>query len=306
MKVLTAFEDDVRAYMHQVGYGPHKYYEDCQILIEECFSGKPMVFSEIRNFKLLQKLMPVFAEFHSRLQGIPRMNSKTLFAQSLDKGIMKRIKHHLEYCKKLHFSHFADLQAFERNEKEVIVLKKIIDFLSNTKLLEYTLEMDQTNSVFVMSHNDLNMNNILYDHSRETFKLIDFEYSCFSPFGYELANTILESCFEFNKAKNAYQINHSVFLDDSKLKNLLELYVEALDKEKMGIDPKDPRLDPVKLVADVKKFYTVVNNCWLIWCCLKVNDPLVEFDLASYSECRLEVGNHLENLYIPGYQGQKN
>lgn len=131
MKVLTAFEDEVRAYMHLVGYGPQKYYEDSQILIEECFSGKPMVFSEIRNFKLLQKLMPIFSEFHSRLSEIPKMNTKTLFAQSLDKGIMKRIKHHLEYCKKLHHSQFADLQAFERNEKEVVVLKKIIDFLSN-------------------------------------------------------------------------------------------------------------------------------------------------------------------------------
>lgn len=106
MKVLTAYEDDVRAYMHQVGYGPQKYYEDTQILIEECYSGKPMVFSEIRNFKLLQKLMPVFAEFHTKLSGIPCMNSKTIFAQTLDKGIMKRIKNHLEYCKKLHHSHF--------------------------------------------------------------------------------------------------------------------------------------------------------------------------------------------------------
>lgn len=153
-----------------------------------------------------------------------------------------------------------------------------------------------------MSHNDLNMNNILYDQKREQFKLIDFEYSCFSPFGYELANTVLESSFEFSKAKNQYQINHSVFLDDSKLRQLLELGLNALDTEKMQIDPKDPRLDLAKLVSDIKKFYTVVNNCWLIWCCLKVNDPLVEFDLASYSECRLEVGNHLASLYIPGFK----
>lgn len=94
----------------------------------------------------------------------------------------------------------------------------MIDFLSNTKLLEYSLSVDESNCLFFMSHNDLNMNNILYDHKREQFKLIDFEYSCFSPFGYELANTILESCFEFNQEKKLYQINHSVFLDDSKLK----------------------------------------------------------------------------------------
>jgi len=119
--------------------------------------------------------------------------------------------------KKMKSSATKSLMLFKKNYNEKLTeLKKEKDFDSNSTLKNYiedfnikiqTIDFYVENleevfykccpekGIFVLSHNDAHLVNIMHTEKKDKVYLFDHEYSCYNFIGFDIANYIIESLF---------------------------------------------------------------------------------------------------------------
>lgn len=120
----------------------------------------------------------------------------------------------------------------------------------------------------VVGHGDLTLGNILV-HNKE-INLIDFEYSCVLPRGFELGNHLCEHDgfnYEINVDGHSYP-EHNVWI------NLLKGYSSNYTEEDIKI---------------IKKYTLVSHYYWGCWAQIQSQNSEIDFSYEKYSQYRFKL-----------------
>tara|TARA_B100000963_G_scaffold286832_1_gene255914 strand:+ start:535 stop:1377 length:843 start_codon:yes stop_codon:yes gene_type:complete len=144
-------------------------------------------------------------------------------------------------------------------------INKVMEYLNNDNFLNEN----------VVGHGDLSIGNLLIENDK--VKLIDFEYSCILPRGFDLANHLCE----YN---GTYNIKYP---EKDKRKKLIEIYLNHYN-----IEYND---DYLKIVD---KYAIVSNYYWACWGLIYDCDVHSGFDYKAYSNKRFNLFLELYNNII--------
>ena len=138
------------------------------------------------------------------------------------------------------------------------------------------------NSPTVLLHNDLLPGNFLWsddhddcmskqsDHdSLDSLTLIDFEYSCCGPRGFDLANHFLEFA--------GFSCDWSLVPDSEARKKFCQEYLKASRDD----------VDVKQLEQEVIAFFPVSHLWWGLWAAMQAKVSAIDFDYAEYAAIRI-------------------
>jgi len=137
------------------------------------------------NDKLLKKLFSVLKDFESidfSVSDKQKFECSKFLSQSL-------------ISVKSNINNLNKFTLYDNNLKDKIeLIKSIIE--NYDKIIAEMF--DDKNNIQVISHNDIHLANILLQENLniDSFKLIDYVFTCYNYFGFDIANYIVESFFE--------------------------------------------------------------------------------------------------------------
>jgi len=166
---------------------------------------------------------------------------------------------------------------------------RISEFKKKLKTIEYYVENLEevfykccpNQGIFVLSHNDAHLINIMHTSNIEKVYLFDHEYSCYNFIGFDIANYIIESLFYLANHQHPYYRYYRNDLRTLLNDNYFEIYLKffELNKNKYYIEFKEyPDLEKLLDAAQSKEYYMqVMSLSSIMWSIFAV----IYFDFES-------------------------
>ena len=162
------------------------------------------------------------------------------------------------------------------------------DLTKELKFLRTLLE--NCSSPVVLCHNDLNLNNILYNISDNSIHFIDIEFAGSNYAAYDIANQIVQTC-EFESYDNPkFDFINDLPSKDFQLDWLSKYYTE-LNLEKTI----EEILDTYNLV---QKFILCSHLCWGSFALVQDKHSKIDFKFKFYAKERLQEYSRWKNIVI--------
>ncbi|KAK6191748.1 hypothetical protein SNE40_003353 [Patella caerulea] len=164
-----------------------------------------------------------------------------------------------------------------QQERYLKFIPKKDELIAELELLRSHL--DALNSPVVFCHNDLLLNNIIYDSETDKIGFIDYEYAFNNFQAFDIGDHFCEFAgvdeVDYNLyPKKEFQLKW--------LRAYLEYWFEATDRK-----PSDVT------VTDVERLYVQVNKCalaahlfWGIWGIIQAKNSTIDFDFLEYAQLR--------------------
>jgi len=154
---------------------------------------------------------------------------------------------------------------------------KISDFKNKLSIIEYYVENledifykccpDQ--GIFVLSHNDSHLINIMHTKNIDKVYLFDHEYSCYNFMGFDIANYIIENLYYLSDSKHPY---YKYFSEDLKTllnENFFNAYLKFFNliENKYKTEFKEyPDFEKLMEKAKTKEYYMrVMSLSSIMW-----------------------------------------
>lgn len=156
------------------------------------------------------------------------------------------------------------------------------------KLIQESSEAlaDQTTPL-VVCHNDLLLNNFLYDTKTSSMKIIDYEYLAPNPAAFDIANHFNEFVGTDDFGPEDYP---KYLPDDSFIRWWLSQYLrEFLDRE-----PTEKEL--ISWEHSVKNMMPLSHYFWASWSMVQVEASVLDFDYVTYAKLRFDEAKRLVQL----------
>lgn len=135
--------------------------------------------------------------------------------------------------------------------------------------------------IFVLSHNDAHLINIMHTNNIEKVYLFDHEYSCYNFIGFDIANYIIESLFYLANHQHPYYRYYRNDLRTLLNDNFFDAYLKffELNKNKYYNEFKEyPDLEKLLEAAQSKEYYMqVMSLSSIMWSIFAV----IYFDFES-------------------------
>ena len=84
-----------------------------------------------------------------------------------------------------------------------------------------------------VQHNDLNNANVIYNPELNEITLIDFEFSGYNPFGFDIAG-ILSECLLTEADDGTWSVDEAGLPQNDEIVGLLKIYISELRKNLEG------------------------------------------------------------------------
>jgi len=244
--------------------------------------------SELENFELLNKfdIAPtVYARFRNGFV-VAHLPGETLTTSNVrDPEIMGK------FCEKLAIMHKVPVKV----PKRAFLLSKSQQFLDNIperfvdreKQKKYELYFADVDfmSIFnelqtmianvkrkdqVLCHNDLLINNILYDSDQREAHIIDYEYMAVNYQLFDLAN-------HFNEWAGIENVNYELCPSDEEKYAFLKTYLTFyLEREPTTAEIKD-------ILEEIPVFEAASHAFWTLWALVQANVSTINFDYLDYA-----------------------
>ncbi len=130
----------------------------------------------------------------------------------------------------------------------------------------------------VLGHGDLTLGNILYENNN--IKLIDFEYSCILPRGFEIANHLCEYY--------GLDYNHLDYPSKEVRINLIKNYINNDNENNIKFN------DEFLYIID--QYSLISHYFWGCWSIIQSKISDINFDYKQYAEHRFRLFNHFINI----------
>lgn len=127
----------------------------------------------------------------------------------------------------------------------------------------------------MVCHNDLLLNNFLYDHQKDTIKIIDYEYLNANPAAFDIAN-------HFNEYAGTDNVDYSLVPGEEYQKWWLEIYLTAF----YGADKVTSELIDNWYIS-VKYMEPISHLLWGSWSLMQAELSDIDFDYIEYAMLRL-------------------
>jgi choline/ethanolamine kinase len=137
------------------------------------------------------------------------------------------------------------------------------------------VKCQSVDSPLVLSHNDLQMGNILIDE-KGRISLIDYEYSNIAPRAYDLANYFCEWMADYSDITNPETMRQELFPPDHTKRRLCAAYIKC--------EPDNPLID--SLLQEIQPFIPLSHLLWTYWALHQAKFSSIEFDYLRYAQSR--------------------
>ncbi|CAH1786966.1 unnamed protein product, partial [Owenia fusiformis] len=261
--------------------------------------------AELRNMLVLHSegcAPPPYAKFNNGLcyafvHGIC-LDEKTVREEKIGRLVAEEMA-------KIH-----DIQESSRSakqskiEREPMLFKKIKTFLNlvpeefqnpeknerykkgvkNRKDLERELEelkehLETINSPVVLCHNDLLLQNIVYNEEIEKITFIDYEYGFYNYQAYDIAN-------HFNEFAGVETVDYTLYPDKELQYRWLRDYLSAW-YSLQGLNKIPTERDIEILYVEVNKYSLASHFFWGVWALIQARFSDIDFDFLGYAMQRL-------------------
>jgi len=142
-------------------------------------------------------------------------------------------------------------------------------------------ELRDLGSPVVFCHNDLLLNNIVYNKEEDRTYFIDFEYGAYNYEAYEIGN-------HFCEYAGVDDVDYNLYPDKPYQLKWLRRYLEHSAREKNKDCPQSVTENDVeRLYVLVNKFALAAHYWWGVWGILQACFSTIDFDFLGYAALRL-------------------
>ncbi|QCD95520.1 choline/ethanolamine kinase [Vigna unguiculata] len=180
-------------------------------------------------------------------------------------------------------------------EKEVHLWNKLRNWLSEAKRIsspkeaeafyldtidkEITLlekELSGSHQMIGFCHNDLQYGNIMLDEETNSVTIIDYEYACYNPVAFDIANHFCEMAANYH-TEEPHILDYSKYPDLKERKRFVLAYLSASDGSEVE-----------QLLQEIEK-YTLANHLfWGVWGIISAQVNTIHFDYKEYAKQRFQ------------------
>jgi choline/ethanolamine kinase len=219
--------------------------------IEECIDGSSLTFHEMRNVEIAKDVMRAMKRMHESYKFIGGQND--LFNR-VERWRLKAA------------SSVKDSNVLSRFSKvlDSSYCKTVIDPCQNYS----------SDQFLVISHNDLQMGNILRNKESGLITFVDYEYSNIAPRGFDLANYFLEWMADYSDQEHRELMDRTNFPSAETRRELLAAY---LGDSGEGLK---------ELEDELKPFLNLSHLLWTLWAINQSSISKIDFDYLSYAQSR--------------------
>lgn len=187
---------------------------------------------------------------------------------------------------------FAEKQAENIQEEK----SRVSEFKKKLEIIEYYVENLEevfykccpNQGIFVLSHNDAHLINIMHTKNIDKVYLFDHEYSCYNFMGFDIANYIIESLFYLADHQHPYYRYNRDELKTLLNDNFFGAYLKFFEliKNKYHNEFKDyPEFEKLLEAAKTKEYYMQVMSLssvmWSIFAAIYLDFESV-WDKSAY------------------------
>lgn len=167
----------------------------------------------------------------------------------------------------------------------------MISQLTSVKNMEILESINDKLYKFGICHGDLNSFNIIYNEENKQMTLLDFEYTCYNPIGYDIAYVIMSRAHSFGE--NGMKFDPERWISDPLFKKILKEYLKHLEgDDENGDDFFD------NIIECVQKCFLMINMFWSIWSTFKIREFEAGFGWESCVESRIVTNDFLLKKYF--------
>ncbi|KAF9609943.1 hypothetical protein IFM89_019346 [Coptis chinensis] len=240
--------------MSKHGQGPRLLGRFPTGRVEEFIHARTLSATDLRDAEISALIATKLREFHDLHMPGPK-----------NVMLWNRLRNWLSASKRL--CSLDEVKAFKLDaiEMEISRLEK---------------ELSGENQCIGFCHNDLQYGNIMMDEETRVVTIIDYEYSCYNPIAFDLANHFCEMVADYHS-----ETPHVLDYDKYPGLEEREIFVRAY-LNSSGNEPSD--FEVQQLVQDAEKYTLASHLLWGLWGIIseKVNE--IDFDYMEYARQRLQ------------------
>lgn len=149
----------------------------------------------------------------------------------------------------------------------------------------------------------------------EKTTLIDYEYACMNPLGWDVVNFFCERIFTYDELKNKFGVDMNIPRTNER-RLIFKYYLLKmaqhqnpdfglaldLDSEHFMADLSSDKFDKLidlellqQFTDDFYEIMSVINYFWIIWCGLLVSDSEERWPVVDYTCMRVSVQQYLQS-----------
>ena len=255
-----------------------KITTDKNIFILRIYGEKSEIFI---NRKLEKEIMDYLCNYNISPKIIKETDSFRIEEYFEGDNNIEPFKYQIPLCtvlKKIHniptkknFPVFWDRFFYWQKEAGFPYKKEIDEILRDIDNIDFKYWAEE-----VLGHGDLTLGNILYDNNE--IRLIDYEYSCILPRGFDIANHLCEY--------GGLDTEKYTYPEDNIRIKLIKNYIEGI------IEYRDTFL----LIID--KYSLISHYYWGCWSIIQSKISSINFNYHQYGNNRFQMFLHYKKLFI--------
>ncbi|KAK1388112.1 putative choline kinase 2 [Heracleum sosnowskyi] len=248
-------ENEIRTFefMSKMGRGPRLLGRFSNGRIEEFIHARTLSAVDLRDPETSALIATKMKEFHK----LDMPGSKTVL-------LWDRLRNYLSVAKRM--SSTEEAMDFDLN-----LIEQEISFL------ETALSSDQATG---FCHNDLQYGNIMIDEETSFITMIDYEYACYNPIAFDIANHFCEMAADYH-TETPHLMDYSKYPGYDERKRFLQVYLSCSGKE-----PSDSEME--RLVQEVEKYTLASHLFWGLWGLISELVNEIDFDYKEYARQRFQ------------------
>ncbi|KAL7616876.1 probable choline kinase 2 [Lactuca sativa] len=131
-------------------------------------------------------------------------------------------------------------------------------------------------------HNDLQYGNIMIDEDTRSITIIDYEYACYNPFMFDIANHFCEMAADYH-TETPHVLEYTKYPGLDERRRFLHVY---LTSSSSGNQPSNLEVD--KLLEEVEKYTLASHLLWGLWGVISEHVNEIDFDYMEYAKQRFQ------------------
>eukprot|EP01116_Phalansterium_solitarium_P001893 TRINITY_DN11727_c0_g1_i1.p1 TRINITY_DN11727_c0_g1~~TRINITY_DN11727_c0_g1_i1.p1 ORF type:complete len:379 (-),score=109.03 TRINITY_DN11727_c0_g1_i1:190-1326(-) len=233
------------------GLGPPLYGSFRNGYVYGFAEGRPLTAAELKDERFVDRIASQLAHWHQI--DFPSARTPGLY-QKIDKWL-------------------SLVPAGYHDPLEQAQFEKLDIAAIRAQWPQFRAELEAMNSPIVYCHNDVNSANLIYDGAADSLQFIDYEYACYNPRAFDLANHFCEHA--------GLEQDEASFPSIEYQRRFLKCYLTAYTGAPVTTEQVDA------LHREVHKFVQASHFFWAVWALLQADfSNLDSLDFMKYAVTR--------------------
>jgi len=305
--IFTRYEEKIKKIIKQNQFGPTPIFEDEDLVIEEYLEGVTLNAEDLHSHDTKLNLMEPLALYSKMDYSKEELNKKIILSEMIEKGLLDMVEREIDV-----------LVSTPYISRSLISLaRKLVKEIKEDEYLERLLEKHNTTTELILCHNDFYHLNIIKQSNPGKIKIIDYEYSCVNPFGWDIANLITENVILYDKDSENFVLRKEGFPSYDEVYEMVKAFTirfksndiqeegaNYLAKLKAGkYDTVCSQAEIIEKTNNVYELSYILTTWWLLWCILKLKDGSLEWPMQDYVTQKFALKNFIkEKLTQPKFE----